>query len=131
MSVEFDTEEVCVFYEADIIDAKWEHEKEFEWKGEMYDVVKKEQSRDGVIYTCKKDVKEDQLISQKRKAQERASGTKMIKMTKIFVQSALHQEISVALIPTNQLVNSFFNNYSFYFCSIIVPPPKVSSTHSI
>lgn len=124
MSGEMDNEEVCVLHEADIIGAEWEHEKEFSWKGEMYDVIKKEYSKDGTIYTCKKDVKEDQLINQKRKSEERSAGTKMIKMTKIFVQSAVCYEIHFTLISVKQSVSTVFKNYSFLYSTIIVPPPK-------
>lgn len=33
-------------------DLRWEHSKEFEYKGEMYDVVEKQETADSVTYWC-------------------------------------------------------------------------------
>jgi len=43
---------------------KWEHSKEFEYRGEMYDIVKSEGKTDSVIYWCIRDKDETQLNRQ-------------------------------------------------------------------
>lgn len=42
----------------------WEHSKEFEFEGEMYDVVEKRESKDSVIFWCWWDNKETMLNRQ-------------------------------------------------------------------
>lgn len=43
---------------------RWEHSKEFEWRGEMYDVVTTEANRDSVTYWCWWDKEETTLNKQ-------------------------------------------------------------------
>lgn len=40
---------------------RWEHAKEFEWKGEMYDVVHSNEEKDSIAYHCWWDSDESQL----------------------------------------------------------------------
>jgi len=51
---------------------KWEHSKEFEYRGEMYDVVYKKETTDSLFYWCWWDHEETQLNKQ------RASLTKLL-----------------------------------------------------
>lgn len=51
-----------VFTESDLINkVSWEHSKEFEYNGEMYDVVASEQEGDKFVYWCWWDHKETSL----------------------------------------------------------------------
>jgi len=43
---------------------KWEHDREFEYRGEMYDIVKLEQSADSITYWCIHDKAETQINRQ-------------------------------------------------------------------
>ena len=43
---------------------RWEHAKEFEYKGEMYDIVKSEEKGDSMVYWCIWDKAETQINRQ-------------------------------------------------------------------
>ena len=124
ISGEFEKKELCILNGADIKNVKWEHEKEFEWKGEMYDVVKKESKNGNITYTCKKDTKEDQLKGQKRKAAEKSASRKMVEMVKIFVQATSANQPSFILGIQKTEIGIYVKDYSFSFSSIYTPPPK-------
>lgn len=40
---------------------RWEHSKEFEYKGQMYDVVKSQEKDDSIVYWCWLDAEESEL----------------------------------------------------------------------
>ena len=40
---------------------RWEHDKEFEFKGEMYDILSTEKKNDSITYSCYKDKKETSI----------------------------------------------------------------------
>lgn len=46
---------------------KWEHSKEFEYKGQMYDIVEKTVKQDSVYYWCWLDYKETKLNKKLKK----------------------------------------------------------------
>lgn len=124
VSGKFGKEELCNFKASEIKNVRWEHDKEFEWNEEMYDVVKKETREGDIVYTCKKDTKEDHLKKQKRKASEKSAAQKMVKLAKIFVQTPISNEnafISSGLVASTA---SFTEKYLFQYSPPINPPPK-------
>lgn len=56
------------------IDLKWEHSKEFEYKGEMYDVVSKEFHNDSTYFWCWWDYDETSLNKQLKSSLAKALG---------------------------------------------------------
>lgn len=124
ISGKFEKKELCILNGSDIKNARWEHEKEFEWNEEMYDVVKKENKNGEITYTCKKDSKEDQLKNQKRKASEKSTARKMVEMVKIFVQTTTAEQPSFIFEIQKSEIGILTLDYSFYFLSISSPPPK-------
>ena len=124
ISGKFEKEELCVLKGSDIKKAKWEHENEFEWQGEMYDVLKQENKKGDLIYTCKKDTKEDQLKDQKRKAAEKSAARKMIEMTKIFVQATVVNQPCFIFGIQKIEIGTFIQGYSIHYSAILSPPPK-------
>lgn len=54
---------------------EWEHSKEFEYQGEMYDVVKSEQRADSVTYWCIHDKAETQINRQLETLTSAATGS--------------------------------------------------------
>lgn len=46
---------------------RWEHSKEFEYKGQMYDIVSKEVKGDSIFYRCWWDYEETQLNKKLKK----------------------------------------------------------------
>ena len=49
----------------------WEHEREFEWNGQMYDVVRKQEIRDSLVLVCYPDNAESEIKRQLRELTER------------------------------------------------------------
>ncbi len=124
ISGDFKKEELCILKGSAIKNAQWEHAREFEWKGEMYDVVKKENKDGDVLYTCKKDTKEDHLKKQSRKAAEKSTTKKMNEMSKIFVQIPPIDHSEFLLNTTNNKLSAMQNDYSFAYSLLLTPPPK-------
>ena len=54
---------------------EWEHSREFEYRGEMYDVVKSEQRADSVTYWCIHDKAETQINRQLETLTAAATGS--------------------------------------------------------
>ena len=52
---------VLAFAKSEVGQLEWEHEREFEYKGQMYDLVKTEQRNDSLFYTCYWDHAETEL----------------------------------------------------------------------
>lgn len=124
VSGNFDKKELVQINSSDLQNASWEDEKEFEWNGEMYDVVKQEIKDGKTIYTCKKDSKEDMLIKNKREASDKSSAKKMIEMNKIFVQSPVIQLPCFVPNVVKSHTANLEENYSFNFSSLLYSPPK-------
>lgn len=79
---------------------RWEHSKEFEYRGQMYDVVSYETKGDSIFYRCWWDHKETQLN----------------KRLKILVAKALDQDKNNgdALLNLHFFLGTFFYSKSIY-----------------
>jgi hypothetical protein len=108
---------------------RWEHSREFEYKGQMYDVVQAWTVDNTVYYRCWRDREETKLNNRFRELAERAvAGVLKIgqradpwsrSSTVLFPASADKEKIlTPALFP--QSVWAFADSYS----SIVIQPPK-------
>lgn len=113
----------------------WEHSKEFEFEGEMYDVVEFEETTDSVKYWCWWDHEETKLNQnladvvnnllgnhpdKKEKEQKLISFYQSLFSEKVFAWHALHfTRISNPLTEYGFILNVFIN-------SIPTPPPRTS-----
>jgi len=52
---------VLAFAKSEVGQLEWEHEREFEYQGQMYDLIKTEQRNDSLFYTCYWDHAETEL----------------------------------------------------------------------
>lgn len=50
-----------VFSQEEVLNLHWEHEREFEYRGEMYDVIERESNGDSVFLLCFHDREETEL----------------------------------------------------------------------
>jgi hypothetical protein len=100
--------------------------KEFEWKGEMYDVNRIEQAKDGFWVYCEKDGLEEILISfLKSVKKEMEGGTTNFNIQPQFFQAFLeyaftNNGLKAASVKTGYL--AFLNSFE---CCIPTPPPKI------
>lgn len=110
----------------------WEHSKEFEFNGEMYDVVKQENHGDSISYYCILDNEETALNQEINKLvflflnqnnQEKESKNKLKEFYKNLYLSQCN-----ALLIKSDLINQKFD---FLFCAFPlvhqfpnVPPPR-------
>ncbi len=112
----------------------WEHSKEFEYKGQMYDVVEKLVQGDTIYYWCWWDHEETKLNKQLNGLLAKVLGNNPQRQEKKrqladFFKKLFHenQENQTAIITT-QTINHFF--YSEDFVCIYhtppVPPPRLS-----
>jgi predicted RNase H-related nuclease YkuK (DUF458 family) len=56
---------LLVFTDQELTHIKWEHDKEFEWNGEMYDVVSEEERDGQKAFWCWKDHKDTRINKQR------------------------------------------------------------------
>ncbi len=113
---------------------KFEHSKEFEYHGEMYDVVKSVEKSDTIIYTCWWDNKETKLNKQLAHLMDDIIGSnpqnKENQKRLVNFYKSLFHENTASLIADNPLFtgNSYysFNNfiYSINCPAPPVPPPE-------
>lgn len=109
----------------------WEHtNKEFHYKGEMYDVLKIRYTQDSVHITAFKDGKENDLnkqlaaIQQNKKKKE-AGSVSFLKFFSVFTMPPDAEEIAHSensLIFNESYIQSLFSHCS----DVITPPPQVS-----
>ena len=113
---------------------KWKHSKEFEFNGEMYDVVKKITSSNSIQYWCWWDHEETKLSKQlskllvgafqsdvpsKDKKQQIVSFYKSLFCTEVFSWNPIFNSVN------NSINVCFIHNYKFIDTSINAPPPKL------
>lgn len=113
---------------------KWKHSKEFEFNGEMYDVVKKITSSNSIQYWCWWDHEETKLSKQlskllvgafqsdvpsKDKKQQIVSFYKSLFCTEVFSWNPIFNPVC------NSTNVCFIDNYKFIDTSINAPPPKL------
>lgn len=113
---------------------KWKHSREFEFKGEMYDVVSTEIKGDTTYYRCWWDHEETRLNKQLKKLVLVAFGQntenkQQQKNLTDFVKHLFQSQISDwnSILP-NVAFQSFYNFMPIYgspFFSPVSPPPEV------
>ncbi len=106
----------------------WKHSKEFEYKGEMYDVVEKEIKGDTIYYHCWWDHRETELNEQLdilvakilgNNPQKQNSRDRIVEFYKNLYFSKYKYNSSVL----KKDLNPFYRFYTENFKSIDLPPP--------
>ncbi len=113
---------------------KWEHSKEFEYQGEMYDIVRVEDQGDSISYWCWWDHEETRLNKQLKLLLARAYNQDPIQnegqfQIFLFFKSLHHQEIEI-WNPTEHFTyiehsSGYLAHFNSYFPSIPTPPPHL------
>lgn len=107
---------------------RWVHPGEFEYRGQMFDIVRTETREDTVLYWCWKDEKEQSLKKQMEELAAKAAGThplnkekqkRYIGVFKIFFIMQDHSLQSVICQP----LNSYYQSGKSFYCSMHYPPP--------
>jgi len=115
---------------------KWEHSREFEFGGQMYDIVAQRQLGDSVYYTCYPDHKETRLNTEKDKLISRTmhndpfqkqQNQRIINFIKTVFQKNEFTWSPVIEAPSPIHYSLFTIHYSLYLSSPPSPPPKSSS----
>ena len=114
---------------------KWKHSKEFEYQGEMYDIVKSIVRGDTIRYTCWWDNKETKLNKQLAHLMKDVIGSnpqnkENQKRLGSFYQKLFHDNTSIYLefCPINTINPYCWFNNNFYSNNApapSVPPPEI------
>jgi hypothetical protein len=132
-----DVVKILTFAKKDIKNIlRWEHDREFEFLGEMYDVISSKESKDSVSYTCYWDIEETKIKKQIAKLLfsdnenfpfQHEKEAKMIEYFKqfytfqnvIMIADKLYQDIPLYLLNNKEIVfiKQLFN-------TVPHPPPK-------
>ncbi len=114
-----------------VTELSWEHAREFEYKGEMYDVVEKEVRGDSVFFWCWRDREETDLNRRiEALIEQESNDTSPAKENRRnfdnLLQSPFLVHSSDWSLPLNE--QPVFSEYLFTLCSIphppVAPPPK-------
>lgn len=117
------------------IELDWEHSKEFEYRGEMYDVVESEIKGDTTYYLCFEDKKETKVKNHIRQLvadivnsnpQNQENGRRILN----FFKSLYHSDVTEINIPIFRKTADDF----YYKMNLIIsdkesppaPPPKIA-----
>lgn len=113
---------------------EWEHSKEFEYQGNMYDIVKQEIVGDSIFYLCWLDVEETKLNKKLSALLAIAWGNNQSKdkqqsYLSTFLKSlSFHQQTEFYLIKNHSDTKQSFcfisKHYSDVFKSPTAPPPR-------
>lgn len=114
-------------------DLDWQEENEFIYKGDMFDIVKKEiRSDSSIVYYCINDKQEKSLFAnldeQVKKQTDRNSPTNQLakKFFKFLSSIPLQEKNESASVEQNssKLISLCENNYTSPEVGIEAPPPK-------
>jgi len=116
----------------DLSQLKWEHSKEFEFKGWMYDVVEKELKYDSIIFWCWWDYEETEL---NKRLQESLIVLLQQNQQRKQKELQLEQYFKTLYFSENSFSYSFNKGYLIFplfneipisgFLEPVSPPPKV------
>lgn len=107
---------------------RWEHTKEFEFKGEMYDVVEKSTQGDTIFYRCWVDDKETKINQQLEELvafalgnnqQRKNNQEQLTDFYKSLYWENCHTKWNGVATQSNELIVL----YNFSCLTIIIPPP--------
>lgn len=126
--------ELIIFNKEDIqkgkIDFKWIHSREFKYNGDMYDIVKKEETDGQIIVHCINDTKEKKLEKDFEREIENNTSNKQQKSEnnnpfKTIITEAV-SELVFNLVDVKKLKYGFnyFESYTPIYTEILSPPPK-------
>lgn len=113
----------------------WEKpQKDFWYKGYLYDVVRMTQSQDSITYYCLQDLKETQLLTIfAQKDKKNSTHTHSILLWD-FVKKVVLLDNYTILLPsiasyppsnTTQLGGHYLNQYAFLYTSLVDFPPEI------
>lgn len=112
----------------------WKHAGEFEYNGQMYDIVEKHQAGDTTWYYCYKDNKETRLNSEQDRLVARAMGQdpvqksqteKIMNFFKTFYRPDVFNWKPFTSLTSIFHFSFFIFNYSSLSLSPPAPPPKI------
>jgi hypothetical protein len=112
------------FTETEFKNIKWEEvNKEFQYKGKMYDVASIELSKDGYIIHCENDFMDDLLVGFLKSSEQKNKSK--------IPQLQLSEPVSIIQLPPRTLSLSskgvFYQlDYSSFPLDSIYPPPRFS-----
>ncbi|MGB3947378.1 MAG: hypothetical protein WBM13_05320 [Bacteroidia bacterium] len=111
-----------------------EKNKEFYYKGELYDIVKTEEKTESIIYYCINDKQEEQLfehleehvnnyMSENHFSKKSSSKKNHFDSIKLYLSNVV--ALTLATITDTTTFNTYSLLYTSSFIEISTPPPKI------
>jgi hypothetical protein len=120
----------CIkFLKKDISRTEWIEKNEFEYKGSMYDVVKKEETSIYYFFYCLNDNKEERLINNYNRHfddnKEKTTQNNTRTLIAPLAPAILKNNISIKRIDIISSIKKYFSfNYQSIWLDKLTPPPK-------
>ena len=127
--------EILIFNKKDIennkIDFRWIHSREFKYNGDMYDIVKKEETDKQLIVYCINDTKEKKLEEEFDKRVHKNSSEDKHIPSIIKYSLSISEPVQSELIGIAQINETVFNywrtdSYKSLYLDIPSPPPRLT-----
>jgi len=128
--------ELLIFNKKDIqegqVNFRWIHSREFKHNGDMYDIVKKEETEDQLIVYCINDTKEKKLEEEfEKRVHKNSSEDKQLPSNKNIINILLSEPIQYEQISSALVYELSFNNWCADFyqslnLDIPSPPPRLA-----
>jgi len=128
--------ELLIFNKKDIlegkIDFRWIHSREFKYKGDMYDIVKKDENDKQLIVYCINDTKEKKLEEEfEKRVHKNSSEDKQRPTTNNYNFVSLSEPVQSEQIGKAPVIETVLNywrtdSYKSLFLDIPSPPPRLS-----
>jgi hypothetical protein len=113
------------------IDFKWIHSREFRYNGEMYDIVKNEESDNRLFLYCIHDKEEKKLNEEfAKKIQDNSTNTKHRQLSShlniLLSEPVQAEKLSFALMIDYRFNNARSDFYNSVQLDIPSPPPRIA-----
>jgi len=128
--------ELLIFNKEDILEGKndfrWIHSREFKYKGDMYDIVKKDENDKQLIVYCINDTKEKKLEEEfEKKVHKNSSEDKQRPTTNNYNFVSISEPVQSEQIGKTPVIEKVLNywrtdSYKSLFLEIPSPPPRLS-----
>lgn len=130
---ESDLVKISLSYEEAKTKLRWEHSREFEYQGNMYDIVKTHFTPDSVHYFCWLDKVETKLNNQlanlvdnlmNEKPMDNNRNKQIDHFFKTLIVNEFYDEQNVLICFESELTHSIDLNYKSPHLLPVFPPPK-------
>ena len=101
----------------------WHHSREFEYNGQMYDVIASETRGDSVFYQVYWDVEETEINERLAEAEQMSSEQQAKGLNQSIFKNLYYPQARAEWLVHENGLQLFNNFHSFFYSGFLIPPP--------